>query len=158
MGQVFFSLSLGTGITITYGSYLKKDSDIGKSAVIIAVIDTAVALLSGLIVLPAVFSLGITPAAGPGLLFETLPEVFASIPLGGLFGIVFFILVLFAALTSSISMMETAVSFLIDKYKTPRWAAAVLTALLLSITGSAASLSQGVLSDFKLFRMNFFDF
>lgn len=158
MGQVFFSLSLGTGITITYGSYLKKDSDIGKSAVIIAIIDTAVAVLSGLIVLPAVFSLGITPAAGPGLLFETLPEVFSSIPLGKLFGLVFFILVLFAALTSSISMMETAVSFLIDRHGMPRWAAALLISLLLLITGSAASLSQGVLSGFKLLGMNLFDF
>lgn len=157
MGQVFFSLSLGTGITITYGSYLKKDSDIVGNSFVIAVIDSLVAILSGLIILPAVFSLGIEPSAGPGLLFETLPAVFASIPFGRLFGIVFFILVIFAAVTSSIAMLEVVCSYLIDNFKIPRKAAAIEISVLLVITGALASLSHGALSHITFFGMNFFD-
>lgn len=157
MGQVFFSLSIGTGITVTYGSYLKKNSDITKDAFIITVLDVFVAVLSGLAILPAVFSLNLTPSASPGLLFSTLTHVFEIIPLGKIFGVVFFLLVLFAALTSSISMLEVSASFLIDNFKFSRKKAITATCILVGIVGIFASLSNGTLSGVQILGNNIFD-
>ena len=109
MGQVFFSLSLGMGTLITYGSYLEKDNDLSRSTWIIVTIDTAIAMISGLTVLPAVFAMGLEPDEGAGLIFSTLTAVFGGLSYGRIAGTVFFALVLFAAITSSISLLETIV-------------------------------------------------
>jgi NSS family neurotransmitter:Na+ symporter len=119
MGQMFFSLSLAMGIMVTYGSYLSKSDDIGRSVNRIEFFDTAIALLAGFIIIPAVFAFGGAQAAeqaGPNLMFVILPQVFASTPLAQLLGLAFFLLVLFAALTSSVSLGETLVSIVKDHF------------------------------------------
>ncbi|MGR6835584.1 sodium-dependent transporter [Syntrophomonas erecta] len=158
MGQVFYSLSLGMGIMITYGSYLDKQSNIANSSVVIPMADSLVAILAGLAILPAVFAFGLQPDAGPGLMFVTLPAVFGQMPLGRLLAIVFFLLVLFAALTSTMSMLEVIVSFLIDETKFNRRKATVLAAIVIFIFAIPASLSMGVWADVHFLPgMNFFD-
>jgi NSS family neurotransmitter:Na+ symporter len=143
LGQVFFSLSLGMGCMITYGSYLSKDSNIPESAVTIPLIDTGVALLAGLAVLPAVFAFGFEPSTGPGLIFITFPAVFARMPLGSLFAVMFFVLVLFAALSSSISLLEVCVAYVVDEWKVNRKIATVSLAFVIFLLGIPASLSLG---------------
>nr|WP_307775629.1 sodium-dependent transporter [uncultured Cetobacterium sp.] len=158
VGQVFFSLSLGMGVMITYGSYLPKDSNLPKNAIYIPVLDTLVALLAGLAILPAVFAFGLEPTAGPGLIFITLPKVFSAMPLGNLFGIIFFILVLFAALTSTISLLEVVVSFAGDQFKVERKKAVLLISGIIAILAIPNSNSFGSMANFKIFGRNFFDF
>ena len=158
MGQVFFSLSIGMGISITYGSYLKKDCNLVKNSFIIGGLDTLVALLAGLAIMPAVFAFGFEPAAGPSLIFETLPAVFDSMPLGNLFAVIFFILVFFAAATSAIALLEVVSSFFIDSLGWKRWVATISTASVMALIGVFASLSFGPLKDATLFGMGFFDF
>ncbi|NLM06681.1 MAG: sodium-dependent transporter [Tissierellia bacterium] len=160
MGQVFFSLSLGMGALVTYGSYLDKSSDLEKNAFIVPAMDTSVALLAGFAILPAVFAFGKEPGAGPSLLFITLPEVFAAMPFGRLFAVMFFVLVLFAALTSSISLLEVVVSFTIDKLKMSRKSGTWTVGFIMFIIGIFASLSNGpILGNIKapLINMNIFD-
>lgn len=157
MGQVFFSLSLGMGAIITYGSYLKKDANLQSSAIIIPALDSMVALLAGFAILPAVFSFGFEPTAGPGLLFETLPMVFENMPFGIVFAILFFVLVFFAAITSSVSLLEVVTSFCIDNLHMKRKTASILVALAMTLIGTFAALSFGVLSDVQLFGYNFFN-
>lgn len=157
MGQVFFSLSLGMGITITYGSYLPKDTNMIKDSGIIAGLDTFMALLSGIAIMPAVFAFGFEPSAGPGLIFATLPSVFAEMPLGGFFGFLFFVLVFFAAATSAISLLEVVSAFMIDTFHWPRKKATILMATLMGVIGVFASLSRGTLSGFTIAGMNLFD-
>ena len=148
LGQVFFSLSLGMGIMVTYGSYLRKDEDLEKDAFIIPSLDSLVAILAGFAILPAVFALGFKPGEGPGLMFITLPAVFENMPLGSIFGALFFILVFFAALSSSISLMEVTVAFGIDKLKWSRKTSVIIFTTLMFIIGIGASLSMGEWSDF----------
>lgn len=157
LGQVFFSLSIGTGIGITYGSYLQKDSNIPKNSFLIAGLDTFIAILAGIAILPAVFALGFKPTAGPGLIFEIIPSVFRNMPFGKIFGIVFFMLVFFAAITSSISMLEVVTSYLIDNFKLNRKFATIIVALLIAFIGIFASLSMGPLADVKILGANIFD-
>ncbi|WP_432666866.1 sodium-dependent transporter [Wukongibacter baidiensis] len=158
LGQVFFSLSLGMGCMITYGSYLSKDTNIPESSTIIPLIDTGVALLAGLIVMPAVFAFGFEPSAGPGLLFITLPAVFAQMPLGTVFSILFFFLVLFAALSSSISLLEVCVAYVVDEWKVNRKVAVFGLGFAMFVIGIIASLSNGPLSHLKFIGdRNFFD-
>lgn len=159
LGQVFFSLSLGMGALITYGSYLKGDEDLEKNALIIPGLDTAVALLAGFAVLPAVFAFGFEPGQGAGLMFITLPAVFDAMPFGAVFGVIFFILVFFAAITSAISLLEVAVAYCIDTLKWSRTKAVAIASTLMFIIGIFASLSMGVLADFKLplFNKTVFD-
>lgn len=159
LGQVFFSLSLGMGVMITYGSYLPKDENLVESSFIIPALDTAVALLAGLTILPAVFALGFDPAGGPGLLFITLPGVFAKMPFGALFGALFFILVLFAAVTSSISLLEAAVSLTVDEFNWDRKKATIGLAILAFLIGVPSSLANGpIFGDVTFIAgMNFFD-
>ncbi len=157
MGQVFFSLSLGMGITITYGSYLKRDSNMPKDTAVIAGLDTLMAILSGIAILPAVFAFGFTPEAGPGLIFETLPSVFAEMPVGNLFGLLFFILVFFAAATSAIALLEVVAAFLIDSFHWSRKKATILMSCLMGGVGVIASLSMGLWSGFTIAGMNIFD-
>ncbi|MGL4997938.1 MAG: sodium-dependent transporter, partial [Cetobacterium sp.] len=159
LGQVFFSLSLGMGAMITYGSYLPKDSNLIKSALYIPILDTVIALLAGLAILPAVFSFGLEPTAGPGLIFITLPRVFAAMPFGNVFGIMFFLLVLFAALTSTISLLEVVVSFVVDQLKLDRKKATILVSIIIAAIAIPNSHSFGPMADFKVFfGLNFFDF
>lgn len=157
MGQVFFSLSLGVGTMITYGSYLDRKANLQRSAVLVPVLDTAVAVLAGAAILPAVFAFGLEPSAGPGLLFETLPVVFGSMPAGQLFGLLFFILVFFAAITSSVSLLEVVTAFCIDNLHMKRRTAALLTGGLMALIGVFAALSYGVLSEARLFGVSIFD-
>lgn len=159
LGQVFFSLSLGMGIIITYGSYLSKDENIVKNSFIIPLLDTAVALLSGLMILPAVFAFGLEPSAGPGLIFITLPKVFEAMKFGEVFGFMFFILVFFAALSSTISLMEVLVTFSVDQGSFKRESSVVFLSIIVMIVASFNSLSFGSMSELKVFMgMNFFDF
>lgn len=150
LGQVFFSLSLGMGIMVTYGSYLNKEEDLEKDALLIPSLDSLVAILAGFAILPAVFAFGFEPGEGPGLMFITLPAVFEEMPLGVLFSALFFLLVFFAALSSSISLMEVTVAFGIDQFKWSRKFATVFFTVLMFIIGIGASLSMGAWSGFLI--------
>lgn len=158
LGQAFFSLSLGMGAIITYGSYLGKDENLEKNAVLIPAIDTLAALLAGFAVLPAVFAFGFEPGAGPSLMFITLPSVFDAMPLGVFFGILFFILVFFAALTSSISLLEVIVAYIIDNFKVERIKATIVMTIIIFLIGIPCSLANGPMKDVLFFGFNFFDF
>lgn len=165
LGQLFYSMSLAMGIMITYGSYMKTEVDLEKSVHQIEIFDTGIALLSGLMIVPAVFvfSGGDEKAlnAGSGLMFETLPKVFNSMPMGNIVGIVFFVLVFFAALTSSISLMETVVSILQDKLHWNRKVLCGIVAAAAFLIGIPSSLGFGVWDGVKIFGLcllDFFDF
>ncbi len=157
MGQVFFSLSLGMGTMITYGSYLSKEENLISSAMEIPLIDTIVALVAGLVILPAVFSFGFNPEGGPGLLFITLPAVFSQMPLGSFFAVLFFILVLFAALTSSISILEVVVSYAVDERGWSRKFSTVTLAAVIFVMGIPSSLGQGLWSHVRFFGRDILD-
>lgn len=159
MGHAFYSLSLGMGIMITYGSYVNKDEHLGKAVLKISIMDTLVALLAGLVIFPAVFSFGLEPNGGAGLVFITLPNVFEQMAFGQVFGTLFFILLTFAALTSTISLLETVVAYLIDSKGMKRIPATLLSGAGISVLAVVSSLAMGPeLGDFKLFGMNLFDF
>ncbi len=143
LGQAFFSMSVGWGLMVTYGSYLPKNISIPNSSSWIAVMDTGVALLGGLVVFPAVFAFGLSPSAGPSLTFETLPEVFKQMDMGNIVGAAFFFLLSLAALTSSISMLEVPVSFLVDRKVMKRGVAAWVVGLAALIVGIPSLLSYG---------------
>ncbi|MCD4505663.1 sodium-dependent transporter [Chromobacterium piscinae] len=157
LGLAFFSLSLGLGIMITYGSYVGRESKLVSSALWVIALTVATCFLAGLMVLPAVFAFGFDPSAGPGLTFITMPAVFAHLPLGQLFAVMFFCLLLLAALTSSVSLLEVVTSFAIDELRLSRRAAAILMAAGTFLLGIPASLSLGVWGDYQLGGMNFFD-
>lgn len=162
MGQLFYSMSLAMGIMITYGSYMKKDVSIESSVAQIEIFDTGIAFLAGLMIIPSVFAFsGGDESAlgkGPGLMFVTLPKVFESMKGGTAIGAVFFLLVFFAALTSSISLMETVVSIFQDKWKLSR-RGALLTVLGVSIAlGLLSSLGYGPLSEVRILGFQFLDF
>ena len=162
MGQLFYSLSLAMGILYTYGSYLKKDSDIEKNTTQVEIFDTAIALLAGLMIIPAVFAFSggdmSTLKAGPSLMFITLPKVFDSMGFANVIGSVFFVMVLFAALTSAISLFETSVSTVTQELGMKRLPASLLilgTSLLL---GTASVLGYGTWDFVRIFGMQVLDF
>ena len=161
MGQLFYSMSLAMGIMITYGSYMKKEVRLESSVHQIEIFDTGIAFLAGLMIIPAVFAFsGGDEAAlgkGPGLMFITLPKVFDSMPAGGLIGTVFFLLVLFAALTSSISLMETIVSIFADKFHWNRKKICLIVFLLCVALGLPSSLGFGVLSGISVNGLSILD-
>ncbi|WKS97175.1 sodium-dependent transporter [Gallibacterium anatis] len=157
LGLAFFSLSLGIGIMITYGSYVGPEAKLVSSSVWVILLTLLTCVLSGLMVLPAVFAFGFEPGAGPGLTFITMPAVFASMPFGHLLAMLFFALLLVAALTSSISLLEVLVSFLIDEFKLHRLKAGVISFVLFFLLGIGASLSLGAWSEYKIFGYNIFD-
>lgn len=157
LGQAFFSLSLGMGCMITYGSYVSKKENLFKISLMSAGADTGFALLAGLAVMPAVFAFGISPGQGPSLVFITLPQVFAQLPLGQVISTAFFFLLLIAALTSSISLFEVIVAYLSEEKKIKRTTAVIITFSIVAFFGVLSSLSQGVLSEIKIFGKNFFD-
>ena len=162
LGQLFYSMSLAMGIMITYGSYFSKEEHIEKATRQIEVFDTAIAFLAGLMIIPSVFvfSGGDKEALGkgPSLMFVTLPKVFNSMPGGRIIGSAFFILVLFAAITSSVSIMEAIVSGIIDAFKISRNRATVLVAVFGILVGIACSLGFGIWSSVKLFGFDILDF
>lgn len=157
MGQAFFSLSLGLTCLLTYASYFSDDTPLVRSATTIAVLDTMVAILAGVIIFPAVFSFGLEPTAGPTLVFETLPSVFQQFPGGILWSIAFFILLFFASITSTISMSEISISYFIEECKMSRNKATALNTLIAIVFGSICALSFGILKDNTLFGMTVFD-
>lgn len=162
MGQLFYSMSLAMGIMITYGSYIKKEVSLEKSVRQIEVFDTAIAFFAGLMIVPSVFvfSGGNEEALskGPSLMFITLPKVFDSMKMGGLIGSVFFVLVLFAALTSAISLMETNVSILNDKLKWGRRKTTIIATIYILIVGTVVSLGFGPLDFIQIIGMGLLDF
>jgi len=143
LGQAFFSMSIGWGIMITYGSYLPKKVNIVSAGLWVGMMDAGVALLGGLMVFPAVFAFGKDPAAGPALVFEVLPEVFTQMPGGQIVGAIFFLLLMVAALTSAISMLEVPASYFIDERKWSRKKAAWVVAIIVFIVGIPSALSFG---------------
>lgn len=157
MGQAFFSLSLGMGAIMIYGSYLNSQSSIGQNAVIIAVMDTVVALLAGLAIFPIVFAQGLAPDSGPGLIFQTLPIAFGQMPGGVFFGVLFFVLLVFAAWTSAISLLEPLVALLVENQGFSRVRAASLAGLGVWLLGIACLLSLNAWSDFKVFGKGILD-
>ncbi len=151
LGQAFFSLSLGMGALITYGSYIDKNQNIATSAAMITVMDVSVAFLAGLLIFPLVFSQGQTPTEGPGLVFVVLPGIFEAMgPLvGRIIGGGFFLLLCFAALTSTISLLEVPVAFLVDEKKLPRKAVVWILAAFIFLVGLPSMLSQGAVEAFS---------
>ncbi len=162
MGQMFYSLSIAMGILITFGSYMKKDISIEDSTRNVEVFDTAIAIMAGLMIIPAVFSFSggdpDTLQAGPSLMFITIPKVFDSMGFGTVIGILFFLLVLFAAVTSSIALTESAVSTFEDELGWDRKKATVLVGVIMLLLGSLSSLGYGPLANVKILGMQFLDF
>ena len=162
MGQMFYSLSIAMGILITFGSYMKKNISIEDSTRNVEVFDTAIAIMAGLMIIPAVFSFsGGDPAAlkaGPSLMFITLPKVFDSMGLGTVIGVAFFLLVLFAALTSSIALTESAVSTLQDELGWSRSKSTAIMGVSMVALGSLSSLGYGPLANVSILGMQFLDF
>lgn len=158
MGMAFFSLSIGMGSLMIYGSYLSRESSITEVTTIVAFSDTFVAVLAGIIIFPMVFTFNLDPSsAGPGLIFQTLPLAFGVMPYGEVVATLFFILLFFAAITSSISLIEPAISFLIEKYSFSRAEATIRLSSLTWFIGIGTLLSFNYLSDVTFFEMTFFD-
>ncbi len=161
MGQLFYSLSIAMGIMISYGSYVKKDVNLSKSVGHIEIFDTSVAFLAGFMIVPAVYvfsgEAGLK-TGGAGLMFVTLPKVFEAMPMGQFIGAAFFILVLFAALTSSISLMEAITSIFMDKFKMKRVPAVILVMLISILLGVPSSLGHGIWANITILGMDFLTF
>ncbi len=163
MGQTFFSLSVGICCMCTYGCYFRKDVNLVSDSITVASIDTLVALMSGLIIFPAVYSVpGLSPDAGPSLVFITLPNVFSHVFAGTpvlsyAFSLFFYVLLVLAALTSSISMLEMSVAIFIRKFRLSRPFASILVTLVCFVLGTACALSFGVWGDVKVFGMTIFE-
>lgn len=158
LGQAFFSLSLGVGTILTYGSYVSKNENIIASSTYTATADFMFAMLASCAIMPAVFAFGLNPQEGPGLVFETLPFIFANMPLGWLVAILFFLALIVAALTSSISLYEVGVAYLVEEKKFSRRGASILVFVVAWVLGILCSLSFGPLSDLKIFGQTIFNF
>lgn len=156
-GQAFLSLSIGISCLVTYSSYFKDDASLSKDATIVAVLDTLVAILSGVMIFPAVFSFGVEPTAGPRLIFEVLPGIFQQMTGGYFWALLFFLLVFFASLTSTISLSEIPITFMIEEHKLSRPRAILWTSLLTLVLAVLAALSFNVLDDVKVFGKSIFD-
>jgi neurotransmitter:Na+ symporter, NSS family len=158
LGQAFFSLSIGVAAMITYASYLSKKEKIVSSALNVAGMNIGISLLAGLVIFPAVFALGFSPTEGPGLVFIMIPAVFEQLPFGSILLIVFFILLLFATVTSSIALLEVVVSMGIREKTEKRKSVSWMIAAVIFIVGIPSALSFGVLSDVEIFGRSIFDF
>ena len=157
VGHSFFTLSLGMATIITYGSYLSKKESLPKVAFNVAFLDTAIALVAGLVIFSIVFTFGLDPEGGPGLIFITLPKLFAQMAGGQLLAIAFFLLVTFAALTSAVSILEVPVCFLSEKFNIARKKVTILCGVFIYCTGVLCALSFNHLKDFTILGLNFFD-
>lgn len=163
LGQAFFSLSMGTACLCTYASYFGRDVNLGRSALQIALIDTMIAVMAGLMIFPAAFSVGVTPDAGPSLIFITLPnvfrEAFAAVPIvGHIIAFMFYALLVFAALTSTISMHEIGTAFFHEELRQPRGRAAWVLTVVCSVIAVFCSLSMGAVPSLKILGLNILDF
>ncbi|MFC0632491.1 sodium-dependent transporter [Brevundimonas balnearis] len=147
LGQAFFSLSLGGGAMIAYGAYASRDTNLGQTSGVIAFADTGVAIIAGLAIFPIVFSVGLSPDAGPTLMFQTLPAAFHVMPGGALVGLAFFVLAFFAALTSSVSLLEISVGWITEKFGASRVMASVGVGVLVFLVGLLSALSFNLLAD-----------
>ena len=157
MGQAFFTLSLGMGAMMAYGSYVPDSANIGSTVIIIALLDSFVAVAAGLAIFPIVFANGLEPSQGPGLMFVTIPLAFGQMSLGSVFGTLFFLLVSFAAITSAISLTEPAISYLVEKYNASRSRVAISLGVFCWLLGIGTVLSFNHWADLTLFGMTFFD-
>lgn len=157
LGQAFFSLSIGIGTMVTYASYFKPDTNLRHTALNVTILDTLVAILAGVVIFPAVFSVGIAPSSGPSLVFITLPSIFNGMPWSMVWSSIFFLLLVVAALTSTISLHEVVTAYLHEEWHLTRRAAAWVTTAGTAALAALASLSLGVLSGYPLFGMNLFD-
>lgn len=157
LGQAFFTLSLGMGAMLTYGSYMSKDDNIPKASLEIVFLDTLIAIIAGIAIFTAVFATGQNTGEGPGLIFHTLPIVFTKMPGGYFIGIIFFILLTIAALTSSISLLEVVTAYFIDEKKWERHKAVLVFGFLAFLIGIPSVLSFNLMQDTKILGMNFFD-
>ncbi|GGG24733.1 transporter [Lysinibacillus alkalisoli] len=157
LGQAFFTLSVGVSVMLTYASYLGKNENIGGAAINVAVMNIIISLLAGLVIFPAVFALGFSPDQGPGLAFVIIPAVFEQLPMGGFFLILFFILLLFATVTSSISMLEIVVSIAIGDRKASRIRTAWIGGFIIFLIGIPSALSFGVWSHITILGKSIFD-
>lgn len=151
MGFTFFSLCVGCGCMLTYGSYLDKGSNLVGGCLWITFLAVVSSILGGLMIMPSVFAFGLDPTAGPGLTFITMPAVFAQLPFGQVFAVIFYLCIVVAAVTSSVSMIEIVVAFLVDEHRLSRSVAAMLATLALAIVGALPCLSFGKLSDITFF-------
>lgn len=158
LGQALFTLSIGMGALFTYGSYIKEDSSITKSAYTIIFSDTFFALMAGIMIFPAIFSFGLQPDSGAGLVFVTLPYIFAQIPYGNIISVLFFVLLLAAAITSGISMLEVSIAVFTERFKIPRIKSCVLLFFIISLLAIPAALSFGLLKDVTIIGKTVFDF
>lgn len=157
MGHAFFTLSLGMGAIMVYGSYLPSHVSITKTSFLVAASDTIVALLAGVAIFPIVFANGLEPGSGPGLIFQTLPIAFGHMTGGWFFGILFFVLLFFAALTSSISLIEPAVAWLVENRNVDRHKACLIAGLITWLVGLGTVFSFNIWSDLKFFDKTIFD-
>lgn len=152
LGQAFFSLSLGMGTIITYGSYINRNNNLGTTAIQVSIADTLIAILAGVAIFPAVFAFGINPSQGEGLIFVTIPTIFEQMPGGYFFSVLFFILLSVAALTSTISLLEVIVSYFSEEYKISRKKAALISSSIILVLGILCTMSNGgILKDFMIF-------
>lgn len=156
LGQAFFSLSIGMGTLITYGSYIRKKENLASSAFFVVSADTMIAVIAGIAIFPALFALGGSPASGTGLVFIVIPAIFQKMPLGDVFALVFFILLAVAALTSTISVLEVIVAYLAEELRMTRRKATVVATLTVSALGMLTVLSLGSLGNIKLLGRNIF--
>ena len=157
LGQAFFSLSIGLGTMVTYASYFKPDTNLRHTALNVTILDTMVAILAGMVIFPAVFSAGIEPTSGPSLVFITLPGIFNTMPLSMVWSAVFFLLLVIAALTSTISLHEVITAYLHEEWHMSRRAAAWTTTAATMALGTVASLSLGILGGWRICGLNIFD-
>lgn len=158
LGQALFSLSLGMGAMITYGSYFRKEDNLHSAGISVAIFDTLIAILAGIIIFPALFSAGVQPDAGPGLVFVVLPTIFGSLPAGSIFSIAFYLLLSIAALTSTISLLEVAVSYFVDELNLSRELSAWIIGAICFVIAIPSALSQGGSEFFTSFLGEGLDF
>ena len=157
LGQAFFSLSIGMGTLITYGSYIPKDNKLGSTAVQVSMVDLLVAVLAGIAIFPAVFAFGISPSSGESLTFIVLPSIFQQMAGGMIFAFFFFFLLAIAALTSTISVLEVIVAYFSEQLNLSRRTAILIATASMFLLGLSSSMSWGIMSDVKLFGLNIFD-
>lgn len=158
LGQALFTLSIGMGALLTYGSYIKNDKNITKSAYTIIFSDTLFALFAGIMIFPAIFSFGLEPSSGAGLVFVTLPYIFSQIPHGNIVSVAFFVLLFAAAITSGISIIEVPIASMVERFKITRTKACSILFCIIAAIAIPTTLSFGILDGFKILGKNLFDF
>ncbi len=156
LGQAFFSLSIGMGTLITYGSYIRKNENLTTSAISVGMADTIIAIIAGIAIFPSVFAMGGSPSSGTGLVFIALPGIFQKMPLGEFFSVIFFLLLAVAALTSTISLLEVIVAYLVEELKMTREKATVASTMSAGVLGMITVLSMGSLDNLRIFDRNIF--